>query len=457
MNTARVEKRWGWVSRYIDDMLIQSKNNLEKYGSSIEVYSAIRDETIDFNATKSLINLSEILNSNNKNLAREKAQEIKNITIEIIKKYYQDFEIDEWLEKFINIEFQGLIDAIENHNISEKLCEKNDYSVWNFSILWFGEIFRAKLQVFLLTREWINVVYIDPEKADKELNDLWEVLSFYKDEVARLLGTEASEKLVMIAWGFMKNLKWWINGMIGEGFTDTITGLIALGLLDTDLFQTVVFEIQKDVDWVLSTNPNDLDDAERVKLVETLSIEFAIRLFGEHGANSWLLNKSTINKYVIEALQNDPRFTVEIKNPNNLNGKKTTIQNSVELQEPKVDIIASRDWIRKQYRHLLWLGSTTSLYILWENLGVYSTELMSRASNVLLHHDISGANFSIHFWLDDALVVSFDNDSKKNDNRNLNAQEKSKISLDILHYYLIEEPDSEVGTYTPSFELAQVA
>jgi uncharacterized protein YlzI (FlbEa/FlbD family) len=65
------------------------------------------------------------------------------------------------------------------------------------------------------------------------------------------------------------------------------------------------------------------------------------------------LNKSTINKYVIEALKNDPRFTVEIKNPNNSDGKKTTIQNSVDKLSPKVDIIASRDGIRKQYRHLL--------------------------------------------------------------------------------------------------------
>jgi hypothetical protein len=104
---------------------------------------------------------------------------------------------------------------------------------------------------------------------------------------------------------------------------------------------------------------------------------------------------------------------------------------------------------------LLWLGSMTSLYILWENLGLYSTDLIDRATNALLHHNISGVNFSIHFWLNNTLVASFANDQTKDDNNWLTWVEKSKISLDILHYYLIENSESVIGSYRSFYKLQQ--
>lgn len=451
----RVEKIWWWVSRYTENNNKITNENVYSRWFAAQIYSAIRDA--DFNATDNLIDLANFLNSWDKLQAIDQLLYIRKQTERILWEHYSDFFTDSWLHQVISQEFEDLEYYISLYDRDEELNDSNDY--WGtYSIMWFWENLTTKIYEYLLRKEWLDVVYLSTEWMktwDEKIKDIWELLTLMKQRVKEILGDETIEWKVIISPGFISNLLWGINGMIGRWFTDAVTWLVALSLLDTNLFKKVVFEVQKDVAWILSTNPNDLTEPERVKLIEEISIELVIRLFGEHWANSWLLNKSTINKYVIEALKNDPRFTVEIKNPNNSDGKKTTIQNSVDKLSPKVDIIASRDGIRKQYRHLLWLGSMTSLYILWENLGLYSTDLIDRATNALLHHNISGVNFSIHFWLNNTLVASFANDQTKDDNNWLTWVEKSKISLDILHYYLIENSESVIGSYRSFYKLQQ--
>ena len=119
--------------------------------------------------------------------------------------------------------------------------------------------------------------------------------------------------------------------MIGRGFTDTITGLVSLAIHDSKVFDKVIFELQKDVPGLMSTNPNDLNDGfARVRLLEEVSVSLAKKIFGEHGANSQLLNGKTLNSYVIEALEQYDDFSVELLNPENKDGRKTVIKKEVE-------------------------------------------------------------------------------------------------------------------------------
>jgi aspartokinase len=455
--TLLVKKIWWWVSRYTQKNNVTTVQNVKERWFAAQIYSAIRDS--DFNATDNLIDLAESLNRGDKFTAITWLEYIQWQTKRILWEHYTNFADDIWLQQVINQQFEDLEYYINLYDNDELLDDSNDY--WgSYSIMGFWENLTAKIYEYLLRKEWLDVVYLWTEwmkVGSEKIQNMWELLSLMKIRLKEVLWDEWVEWKVIMSPGFIGNLLWWINGMIGRWFTDAVTGLVALCLLDTNQFEKVVFEVHKDVAGILSTNPNDLSESERVKLLEEVSIELAIRLFGEHGANSWLLNKSTINTYVIDALKNDPRFTVEIKNPDDTEGRKTIIKNNVEKKEAKVDIIASREEIAREHRNLLWFGSQTSLYILWENLWITSTNLLDRASSVLLHYGISGVNFSLHFGLKDTLVVSFNNDAKTKQWEVVTAKEKSKKALNFLHHYLIEEPMGKIGTYKSQQQVADVA
>ncbi len=420
----KAEKIWWWVSRYLQENNNITKINIRERWFSAQVYSAIRDD--DFNTTNHLIKLAELVNSWEHEKALDKIQYIEWEIYRIIGENYIGFENDQWLQKILVQEFAQLTCEISSYDKSAELQNWNDYSIGSFSIMGFWEDMTTKIYRYLLEKEWNKVVYLSTDWLKEnweKIQDLWELLELLKSRVKYILGDTWLSWKVLISSGFISNLLWGINWMIWRGFTDAVTWLVALALLDTDEFEHVVFEIQKDVAGIFSTNPNDLNNPERVLLIEKISIEFAVRLFWEKWANLWLLNKTTINEFVIDALRNDPRFTVELKKSGEIWGEKTTIQKSLDTIDIGVKNIASRNDVPEKHRY--WLGSqwASSLYLLWEKLGLFEDGFLEKVSDILVQHEINWANFSIKSGLEETLIVHFsdDYDPKKDKEKRLKA------------------------------------
>jgi len=302
-------KKWGGENAA---ELTKSPENIikdfDKWIRQVVVVSAIRSSK--FNTTDYLIELWELLSSwrMDKNKIEELLLEIKNFHLWIVSEKLKTNT--SFINDFIENKFENLLSVIDIYiSLKNKIIptKENDYSINNsddkFSLLWFWEKLSAEIQVEVINNLWIN--WLKSESVNLEwVVDKVNILGS-EEEVFAILAIRVSKKILSIwnDWkipivpGFIPWFEWWIENVIWRGYTDATAAMTALWF--SNVFNTTL-EIQKSVEWMLSSDPR-IVKWWKVKLIDQIDYLTAKEITWVRWAQAKLLHYQVLRKELQEA------------------------------------------------------------------------------------------------------------------------------------------------------------
>jgi len=333
MNEELRVKKWGWENAA--ELTKSPENIIKDFNKSIRqvvVVSAIRSP--DFNTTDYLIELWTLLSEENidKNKIDEILFDIKNFHLLIISEKIKTNNVI--IANFIENQFWELLKKI-NFYISSKNKiipkKENDYTIntydGSFSILWFWEVLSSQIQAEVINNLWID--WLKSESID--LNRIVNKVNLLgsEEEVFTILSLRISKKIlnvwndwkIPIVPGFIPWFEWWIEKIIWRWYSDATAAMTALWF--SNVFNTTL-EIQKSVEWMLSSDPR-IVKWWKVKLIDQIDYLTAKEITWVRWAQAKLLHYQVLRKELQEAWINvvlfDPfkklKWTLISKNKNN--------------------------------------------------------------------------------------------------------------------------------------------
>ena len=383
------------------------------YWLNIRIFSAMRSS--DFNTTDHLLGLVSHLLQWEISEALEELQSIKFFHEQLIQHHIPDSEVRSSILTFLDTEFEKAQNYITQAQDYSKLWRENDYSIGDFSILWFWELLSTKLYYEISKAQWRDVVYLDTTELWDNIENIEVLIDRFKNKLLPIL--ESGTKDIYVPW-FIRWLPWWILDFFKRWYSDATAWVLAQTALRIDSstdnhyqYRQVVLNIQKSVDWFLTTDPRFLEDwFNRAQVIEEISVDLAQRIIADAWAKAKLLNKETLNSEVIKLLRENEKFRLLINNPfSESNG--TLVSWKVENQKSKVNFVLPREKVRHKYRNWLWIGWANSIYLMWEKLWwLESWELLGFVTDLMKKHGISWVNWCLQSGLKATAILNFVDD-----------------------------------------------
>lgn len=429
-------KVWWENAGMVDDNLENISKTSQEYDLNVRVFSAMR--TDNFNTTDHLVKLAEHLKSWEIWDACDELDSIEQFHFDLLDSTFSDFWEQKNLQNMITQEFDTLRLKIGDGDNFSQLSAENDYSIWEYSILWFWEIISAKIYHQILQDRGMDSHYLDTTELWWNIANIEVLAERFRNILLEIL--KSGEKNVMVP-GFIAGLEWGILNFFERWYSDATAWVLSqVALLidgateNTFGFETVVLNIQKSVDGFLTTDPRLLKDGIlRAKLVEEISVSLAQRIISDYGAHAKLLNEETLNTEVVKLLRENEKFKLWVNNPF-WDSQGTFISGVVEAQKPQVQFILTKKQLLSEYRNVVGVSSPYSLYLMWERLLAGDSEgtpwIIDELLDVLVSKRIKYSQTYMMTGLKETIGVSFE------------TKEKSLEALDVLHkHYFEESPD----------------
>lgn len=261
--------------------------------------SAFRSSKLEFNTTSKLIAAGE---SQNQQIIIETLQEISDFHTQLLEDILS--WCDDTIRKQLIAYAKDLFAQYKSDSLESDIeaCQKSsDYILWvwekTFSLLWIGEVIAAKVFVQYLQKHGIPAVYVDtPSLQDihpKKLSErVWDFLQWEFQKIY----SGCSDAIPVMPW-YIWGIQGWILSRLDRWYTDYTWERAAVSLHDCEMYDEVLFYIQKMYGFK-STDPRWLDDEKQAKSVNNLSYSLAQRAISHRWANAWLINSHALSPHI---------------------------------------------------------------------------------------------------------------------------------------------------------------
>lgn len=300
-------KKWGGenaaeLSRSPQNIVLDFQNGVKQ----AVVVSAIRSP--EFNTTDHLIKIGKLLSQHPSFAAVQGLiHELKEFHFSIVDEKIE-WETSE-IKSYINAAFSHFTKNIKNYLANQKWVlpsKENDYSIWSdlwlFSLVWFWEVLSAYVQEKVINSLWVEGLeaeFVDLTgivgNHNKNLPEA-ELFASLSLEFAHRVGKILDVGKVPVIPGY---IPWFENGIenaIGRGYSDASASMTAVG---TAKSYEVTLEIQKSVEWMLSSDPRVVKAG--TKLIPQIDYLTAKEITGTRGAQAKLLHHQVLRRELQEA------------------------------------------------------------------------------------------------------------------------------------------------------------